>query len=63
MEFNAYLNKATFANALGMSLRTFQRRSVDIDYVLERGLISPEEQREFVRKLEEWKRNRRSTNR
>jgi hypothetical protein len=51
-----YMNKKTFADSQGFPRTTFERRSVDIDYVLPGGLLSEEVREEWVRRLREWER-------
>ena len=56
LDTSKYMNKKSFADSLGLPRTTFERRSVDIEFVLPGGLLSEEIREEWVKKLKEWER-------
>ena len=56
LDTSKYMNKKSFADSLGLPRTTFERRSIDIDFVLPGGLQSEEIREEWVKKLKAWER-------
>jgi hypothetical protein len=56
LDTSKYMNKKSFADSLGFTRTTFERRSIDIDFVLPGGLLSEEIREEWRKKLKEWER-------
>jgi hypothetical protein len=54
IDLSKYMNKKTFADSLGFTKTTFERRSVQIDFILPGGLLSEEIRKEWTEKLHEW---------
>ena len=49
-----HTTKQQFANSLGMSISTLQRRLKEMDYKTTRNLLSPDEQTEICETLRKW---------
>ena len=55
-----YMTKTQFAEqVLGISLSTLERREKEMNYYLPKGLLSPDDRAEFLKKLKEWEDKRR----
>jgi hypothetical protein len=53
---SSYMNKKNFAASIGMTKSTFERRSIQIDCKLPRGLLNEEYRKEWLDKLHKWER-------
>ena len=49
-----YITQTEFAESLGISLRTLERREIEINYILPKGRLSLEVREGFMKKLREW---------
>lgn len=54
-----YINKKAFAEELGFTKSTFERREKQIGCVFRRGLLSLDDRDLFRQKLKEWEQKRR----
>jgi hypothetical protein len=56
LDTSKYMNKKTFADSLGLPRTTFERRCVQIDFILPGGLLSEDIRQEWIEKLRAWER-------
>jgi hypothetical protein len=53
-EIPKYMNKKDFAASLELTKSTFERRSIQIDCKLPRGLLCIHAREEWLKKLQDW---------